>query len=184
MVSISVPSWHSLEQASISYHNPIVVLSRPISLSASQSETLLPVWFVQPVPVLSYRPLWHVPMSTLTLLNWNHCYQAGSPQSQEVMLWTHGLRDGYKSRWKKKKSVKWKYTEQEHTLSHSHFVHTLNGKAWLAWWRKNKNITTKREKYLKTNWCGFTGLMVFMLHSRNLCALYYFPLPIYVKQTA
>lgn len=55
MVSISVPSCHGLEQASISYHNPIVVLSRPISLSASLSEMLLPVWFVQPVSVLSYR---------------------------------------------------------------------------------------------------------------------------------
>lgn len=69
MVSISVPSCHGLEQASISYHNPIVVFCRPISLSASQSETLLPVWFVQPVPALSLTGCCNVPMSTLTLLN-------------------------------------------------------------------------------------------------------------------
>lgn len=43
MISISVPSCHGSEQASISYHNPIVVLCRLISLSASQSETQLPV---------------------------------------------------------------------------------------------------------------------------------------------
>lgn len=33
-VSISVPSCRGFEQASISYHNPIVVLCRPVSLSA------------------------------------------------------------------------------------------------------------------------------------------------------
>lgn len=54
MVSISVPSCRGWEHASISYHNPIVGLSRPVSLSASQSERLLPVWFcpVSASPVL------------------------------------------------------------------------------------------------------------------------------------
>lgn len=112
MVSISVPSCHGLQQASISYQNPIEGLSRPISLSALQSERLLPVWFVQWVPVLSYRLLWHVPMSNLTLVNWNHCDQPSLLLSQEVMLWTHGLRDGYKIMLKKKKKEekenKWK----------------------------------------------------------------------------
>lgn len=97
MVSISVPSCHGFEQASISYHNPIIALSRPISLSASQSETLLPVWFVQPVPLTGCS---YVPISTLTVLNWNHCYRPASPQSQEVMLWTRGLGDGYENRYK------------------------------------------------------------------------------------
>lgn len=72
VVSISGLSCYSLQQASISYHKPLVICSGPISLSALLSGTLFPVWLIQAEPALSYRLIWRS-YSTLTFLRWDHC---------------------------------------------------------------------------------------------------------------
>lgn len=97
-----------------------------------------------------------VPMSTLTQPNWNHCYQPGLPQSQEVVLWTHGLRDDYESRWSEWNKKNTLSTDTLYRLetgcSTSMHLGPVHADATVK--RKTKKEGNKKQKvkwYMKTN---------------------------------